>query len=71
MPSKDEERRREEDEQEEARRTRGLAGLAVVLLLSVMGLFLVKHLAAVSQIEDCLLAGRNNCMPLDLTAKGE
>ncbi len=70
MVPKDEDLR-DEDEQEETRQTNGLAGLALVLLLSVVGLFLIKHLAAVSQVEDCLLAGHTNCMPLDLSAKRE
>lgn len=43
------------------RQTTGLAGLAMVLALVVIGLFLVKHLHAVSAVEDCLLMGRSNC----------
>lgn len=49
-------------EQTEAdRQTASLAGLAVALLLVVVGLFLVKQLEAESLLEDCLLAGQTNC----------
>lgn len=51
-----------EDEQAEANRvTVSLAGLAVALLLVVVGLFLVQHLAQNARLEDCLLSGRRNC----------
>ena len=49
------------DEKIAQRQTDALAGLAVVLLLLVGGLFLVQQLRATTQIEDCLLAGRTNC----------
>jgi hypothetical protein len=56
------------DEEEGAadRQTASLAGLAVALLLVVIGLFLVRELHATAVVEDCLLAGRSNCpvMPL-------
>jgi hypothetical protein len=44
-----------------ARQTAGLVGIAVALLLIVIGLFLVQHLRALAEIEDCLMAGRRNC----------
>lgn len=51
-----------DDDQEGAdRQTASLAGLAVALLLVVIGLFLVRELAAKAAVEDCLLAGRINC----------
>jgi len=43
------------------RQTASLAGVAVILLLLVVGLFLIRELHAKSMIEDCLLAGRSNC----------
>jgi hypothetical protein len=52
------------DEEERAaadRQTASLAALALVLLLVVLGLFLVRTLAAKCAVEDCLLAGRRNC----------
>ena len=51
-----------EDEQTEANRlTMSLAGMALALLLVVIGLFLVQHLARKARVEDCLMAGRTNC----------
>jgi hypothetical protein len=51
-----------DDDQEGAdRQTASLAGLAVALLLVVVGLFLIHQLHAKTVIEDCMLAGRSNC----------
>jgi hypothetical protein len=43
------------------RRTASLAGIVIVLVLLVGGLFLVQHLRTETLIEDCLMAGRQNC----------
>jgi hypothetical protein len=43
------------------RQTSGLVGLVLALVLVVAGLYLVKHLHAVSAIENCLMMGRSNC----------
>jgi len=52
----------EDAEQIEANRITGsLAGLALALLLVVIGLFLVQQLRDKARIEDCLLSGRINC----------
>ncbi|HLI14101.1 MAG TPA: hypothetical protein VKY65_21110 [Alphaproteobacteria bacterium] len=53
-----------EDDPEARRMTRSLAGLAVILLLAVIGLFLAQKLRAVSTLEDCLMSGRTNCATL-------
>ncbi len=51
-----------EDEDEVAnRQTASLAGVAITLLLLVIGLFLVRELHAKAMIEDCLMSGRSNC----------
>ncbi len=51
-----------DDDQEEAdRQTASLAGLAVALLLVVVGLFLIHQLHHKCVVEDCLLSGRTNC----------
>ncbi len=55
--------RREEDE----RFTSSLAGLAVALLLLVVGLWLARALAAEAKLEDCLLQGRMNCERIELS----
>jgi uncharacterized membrane protein len=38
-----------------------LAGLAVVLCVVVLSLFVLRRLAASTVAEDCLMAGRANC----------
>ena len=43
------------------RQTASLAGIVVVLVLLIGGLFLVRHLRTTSLIENCLLAGHRNC----------
>ena len=48
-------------QQEADRQTKALAGLAVVLALAFVALFVIQHLKAEGEIEDCLLAGRANC----------
>jgi ubiquinone/menaquinone biosynthesis C-methylase UbiE len=49
------------DRDEADRQTASLAGLAVTLLLVVVGLFLIHQLRHKGLIEDCLLAGGRNC----------
>jgi hypothetical protein len=50
-----------EDEEAADRQTESLAGVAITLLLLVLGLFLVRELHAKAVIEDCLMSGRSNC----------
>ena len=46
------------------RQTSSLAGLAVALLILVAALFLYRHLREKSHIEDCMMAGRRDCVPI-------
>ena len=48
-----------------ARRTAALMGFIVSLLLAIAGVLLVRELRVSTNIEDCLMAGRRNCAPLD------
>jgi hypothetical protein len=50
-----------EDQEAADRQTASLAGVAITLLLLVVGLFLVRELHAKATIEDCLMSGRGNC----------
>ncbi len=50
-----------EDQEAADRQTASLAGVAITLLLLVIGLFLVRELQAKATLEDCLLSGRTNC----------
>ena len=59
----------EEDEEAANRQTASLGGVAITLLLLVVGLFLVHELHAKAAIEDCLMAGRP-CTAIWLVASG-
>jgi len=48
----------------ESRRA-ALIGLAVILVLVVGAYFLVTALQRNAALEDCLLAGRRNCAPIE------
>jgi len=50
-----------EDQEAADRQTASLAGVAITLLLLVVGLFLVHTLHNKAMVEDCLLSGRTNC----------
>ena len=66
---RDEAQLREEKEEEDVRFTTSLAGLAVTLLLAVLGLYLLEALSAESKLEDCFLQGRTNCVPIEVSAQ--
>lgn len=56
---------RDDDREGDDRRTASLAGLAVILLLALIALFLVRELSKVSRIQDCVMQQRTNCAPLE------
>jgi hypothetical protein len=55
------------DDEAADRQTASLAGVAITLLLLVVGVFLVHELHAKGAIEDCLMSGRSNCDQLVAT----
>jgi hypothetical protein len=57
--------RTNDDEAGDDRRTASLAGLAVILLLALIALFLVRELSKVSRIQDCVMQQRTNCAPVE------
>ena len=57
----------DEDEETANRQTASLGGVAITLLLLVLGLFLVRELHAKGVVEDCLMSGRINCDSLVTT----
>ena len=59
-------RRSDEIEEGEARRTNASMGLIVILVLAIAGVLLVRELRIKSQIEDCLMEGRRNCVPIEV-----
>jgi hypothetical protein len=42
-------------------RTPAMAGLAIAVVLLVVGLWLARELTAASKMQDCLMSGRSNC----------
>ena len=46
-------------------RRASLAALGVVIVLFVIGWILTHELYSNSKIEDCVLSGRTNCVPID------
>jgi hypothetical protein len=47
-----------------------VAGLLFILLLVLGGLYLVHVLRDSARLQDCVMAGRTNCAPIDATAGG-
>ena len=46
-------------------------GLIVCVLLALGSLYLLLALRERSQLEDCFMQGRSNCLPLDPTPAGK
>jgi hypothetical protein len=58
--------RRSGAEEDAERRTAALMGFIVILLLAIAGVILVRGLTQKAHLEDCLMAGRRNCAPIEL-----
>jgi hypothetical protein len=54
-----------ERDKDDASRRRSLIAFGVVVLLFVIGWILARELYANGKIEDCVMSGRTNCVPLD------
>lgn len=52
---------RPEPAETQGNRTPAMAGLAVAVVLLVIGLWLARELTAASKMQDCLMSGRTNC----------
>lgn len=59
-------RRDGEDETGADRRTRALIGIVVILVLAILAVTLARRLSRESKLEDCLMAGRTNCAPIEV-----
>jgi hypothetical protein len=57
----------DERDEDDHRFTMSLAGLAMALLLAIIGLSVVDGLAEISKHEDCLLQGRMNCERIEFS----
>jgi hypothetical protein len=50
-------------------RRRALAGLVIVVVLLAVGLWLARELRSASRIQDCVMSGRSNCEPIDVSPR--
>jgi hypothetical protein len=50
-----------QDSESEGNRTPAMAGLAIAVVLLVVGLWLARELTAANKLQDCLMSGRTNC----------
>jgi hypothetical protein len=51
------------------RKSRPAVLLLVFLVLAGMGWFLIQNLTKASKDQDCMMAGRRNCAPIDTGGK--
>jgi hypothetical protein len=49
------------DPEPQENRRPAMAGLAIAVVLLVVGLWLAHELTAASKMQDCLMSGRTNC----------
>ena len=59
-------RRSQEHDQDADRRTAALMGFIIILVLAIAGVVLVRELGKKATLEDCLMAGRRNCAPIEV-----
>ena len=57
------------DDDDAARRTAALMGFVVILVLAIAAVLLVRELRSNANLEDCLMAGRRNCAPIETPAR--
>ena len=57
---------RARDDDDAERRTAALMGFIVILVLVIAGVVLVRELGKKATLEDCLMAGRRNCAPIEV-----
>jgi hypothetical protein len=53
------------NDNQKANQRRSMIALGVVVVLFVVGWILARELYANDKIEDCVMSGRTNCMPID------
>ena len=51
------------------RQSRPMVLLLVFVVLALMGWFLIQNLSQSSKMQDCVMAGRKNCAPVDTSGK--
>jgi hypothetical protein len=63
--------RSEAEKDDDVRFTTSLAGLALALLLALVGFYVLDALSAESKLEDCMMQGRMNCEPIANPSQAE
>jgi hypothetical protein len=58
--------RHDDDDAASDRRRGALIALVVLVALAVLGIVLARELGKVSKIQDCVMAGRTNCAPIEV-----
>jgi hypothetical protein len=58
-----------DDPDQGGNRHTALAGLAIAVVLLVVGVWLAHELTAASKMQDCLMSGRTNCNTIETPAK--
>jgi hypothetical protein len=46
-----------------------VAGLLIAAILLAVGLWLARELGSASRIQDCVMSGRSNCEPIDVSPR--
>jgi hypothetical protein len=46
-----------------------VVGLAIAVVLLVVGVWLAHELSAASKLQDCLMSGRTNCNTIEMPAQ--
>jgi cell division septal protein FtsQ len=59
------EKNNRQDRRESTNRRASLVALGVVIVLFVVGWILTRELYSNQKIEDCVLSGRTNCVPIE------
>jgi hypothetical protein len=58
-----------DDPDQGGNRRTALAGLAIAVVLLVVGVWLAHELTAASKMQDCLMSGRTNCNTIETPAQ--
>ena len=60
---------RQDDPRQNDSQRRSLIALGVVVFLFLVGWILAREIYANGKVEDCVLSGRTNCVPIDIQSR--
>jgi hypothetical protein len=58
-----------DDPEQSGNRRSSFAGLAIAVVLLVVGVWLARELRTASKLQDCLMSGRTNCNTIETPAQ--